>query len=161
MAFEDDVLVVQASRGDEFHISSAVRDRVVDERASLMISDAMSDDALKQRQSIVMQGVHSLMAVPLVVHDTKKDEEGRQPLPLIALRRYGKGTVVFVGLDETWRFRKEVGDTYHRTFWAQAVQHLGPPRGLLGQRQTVQLITGDGQPAVGQGQVADDRRGRR
>ena len=65
MAFEDDVLVVQASRGDEFHISSAVRDRVVDERASLLISDAMSDEALKQRQSIVMQGVHSLMAVPL------------------------------------------------------------------------------------------------
>ena len=65
------------------------------------------------------------MAVALVVHESKKDEEGLQPLPLIAVRRYGKGRVIFVGIDETWRFRKEVGSTYHRTFWAQAVQYLG------------------------------------
>ncbi len=65
------------------------------------------------------------MAVPLVVHDSRKDEEGRLPLPLIAVRRYGKGQVVFIGIDETWRFRKEVGDAYHRTFWSQCVQYLG------------------------------------
>ncbi|MCP5120416.1 MAG: SpoIIE family protein phosphatase [bacterium] len=65
LAFENDELAVQASRGEEFHISTAVRDRVVNERSSLLISDAMSDEALKKRESIVMQGVHSLMAAPL------------------------------------------------------------------------------------------------
>ena len=65
------------------------------------------------------------MGVPLVVHGSRKDEQGRRPLPLVAARRYGKGRVTFVGIDETWRFRKEVGDVYHRTFWAQVVQYLG------------------------------------
>jgi len=69
LTLEGDKLQVQASRGEEFHISAAVRDRVLNERSSLLISDAMSDDALRERQSIVMQGVRSLMAVPLQTDD--------------------------------------------------------------------------------------------
>lgn len=65
LALEGEELRVQACRGGEFHISSAVRDRVLNERSSLLISDAMSDEALRDRQSIVMQRVRSLMAVPL------------------------------------------------------------------------------------------------
>lgn len=65
LALENDQLEVQASEGDEFNISDAVRDRVMIERSSLLISDAMSDDVLRVRQSIVKQEVHSLMAVPL------------------------------------------------------------------------------------------------
>jgi sigma-B regulation protein RsbU (phosphoserine phosphatase) len=65
MTMEGRELSVRASRGDQFHISTAVRDRVINERTSLLVGDVMSDDILRDRRSIVMQQVHSLMAVPL------------------------------------------------------------------------------------------------
>lgn len=58
-----------ASRGEEFHISTAVRDRVLARRTSLLVSDAMLDEAFRLRQSIVRQQVRSLMAVPLQTED--------------------------------------------------------------------------------------------
>ena len=62
---EGEELTVKASRGGQFHISTAVRDRAINERTSLLIGDAMSDELLRGHRSIVMQKVHSLMAVPL------------------------------------------------------------------------------------------------
>ena len=69
LALEEGQLVVQASRGDQFHISNAVRNRVVNGRSSLLIKDVASDEALAERQSIVIQGVQSLMAVPVQTDD--------------------------------------------------------------------------------------------
>ncbi len=60
---------IRASRGDQFHISTAVRDRVINARRSLLIRDVRFDSELRQRHSIVMQKVHSLMAVPLQTDD--------------------------------------------------------------------------------------------
>jgi serine phosphatase RsbU (regulator of sigma subunit) len=65
LVLEDEDLKVAASRGGEFRISTAIRDRVLKERSSLLIGDVMSDEALRLRQSIVRQGVQSLMAAPL------------------------------------------------------------------------------------------------
>lgn len=58
-------LVVKASRGQAFTISTAVRDRVLRERCSLMIEDALSDNSLRSQHSIVAQRVRSILAVPL------------------------------------------------------------------------------------------------
>ena len=69
MTLENGNLVVQAHRGEGFQISSAVRDRVLNEGASLLIRDAQADQALKERRSIVMQSVRSMMAVPLQTND--------------------------------------------------------------------------------------------
>jgi phosphoserine phosphatase RsbU/P len=65
MALEDDKLVPRAHRGEGFRISSAVRDRVLNEKASILVRDAQLDDAFKGRMSIVEQKVHTMMAVPL------------------------------------------------------------------------------------------------
>ncbi len=46
-----------------------MRDRVIKEKCSLVVSDAQSDDALRQQKSIVMQQVRSMMAVPLQTGD--------------------------------------------------------------------------------------------
>ena len=62
-------LRVGASRGEVFHISTAVRDRVLERRTSLLVGDAMLDEAFRLRQSIVRQDVRSLMAVPLQTED--------------------------------------------------------------------------------------------
>jgi sigma-B regulation protein RsbU (phosphoserine phosphatase) len=65
LTLEKDNLAVQASRGEGFHISVAVRDRVLNEKQSLLVRDVESDEALRGRVSIVEQSVRTLMAVPL------------------------------------------------------------------------------------------------
>lgn len=69
MTLEDGELVEQAKSKGEFRISSMVRDKVINDRESLLIHDAMGDEMLQHRQSIVLQNVHSLMAVPLQTED--------------------------------------------------------------------------------------------
>jgi serine phosphatase RsbU (regulator of sigma subunit) len=65
MILENDELVVKAHKGDGFRISSAVRDRVINEKTSVLVRDAQLDDAFKGRMSIVEQKVHTMMGVPL------------------------------------------------------------------------------------------------
>lgn len=65
MTLENGELVTRAHRGDGFRVSSAVRDKVMRERASLLVQDASSDSLLRGSQTIVSQKIKSLMAVPL------------------------------------------------------------------------------------------------
>ncbi|MFN8005514.1 MAG: SpoIIE family protein phosphatase [Terriglobia bacterium] len=62
---ENGQLVVRASCGDGFRISSTVRDRVIGDKTSLLIRDAQADEAFRSMQSIVSQNVRTLMAAPL------------------------------------------------------------------------------------------------
>ncbi len=47
--------------------------------------------------------------------------------PIVLLQRAGRGTVLFVGTDETWRWRYELGDAFFYRFWAQASLFAGVP----------------------------------
>jgi len=69
MTLEDERLVVKANKGEGFHISSAVRDRVLNEKSSMLVRDTQLDDAFRERMSIVEQKVRTLMAVPLQTKD--------------------------------------------------------------------------------------------
>ena len=69
MTLDGEQLVVRSSRGEGFQISSAVRDRVIQEKASILVRDAMFDDKLSLRQSIVLQHVRSMIVVPLQTRD--------------------------------------------------------------------------------------------
>jgi len=58
--------------------------------------------------------------------------------PLLAVRTIGMGKTMFCGFEDTWRWRKGIGDAYHYRFWAQAVRWLarrqfesGDPRARL------------------------------
>jgi serine phosphatase RsbU (regulator of sigma subunit)/pSer/pThr/pTyr-binding forkhead associated (FHA) protein len=62
-------LTPKAHKGDGFRISTAVRDRVLGEKSSMLVRDAQLDDAFKGRMSIVEQKVHTMMAVPLETKD--------------------------------------------------------------------------------------------
>ena len=75
-------------------------------------------------------------ATALVVHPYRL--AGPSKLPLIAVQRVGAGKVMFNGIEETWRWRQEVGDKYHYRFWAQTVRWMikrqfveGDPRARL------------------------------
>jgi len=69
LTLEGENLLVRAARGETFRISSAVRDRVVNQRASLLVRDAMREDAFRERASIQMHNVRGMMAAPLQTND--------------------------------------------------------------------------------------------
>lgn len=69
LLLEGEELVPRAHKGDNFRISTAVRDRVLKEKSSMLVRDAQLDDAFKGRMSIVEQKVHTMMAVPLQTKD--------------------------------------------------------------------------------------------
>jgi hypothetical protein len=60
--------------------------------------------------------------------------------PLIATHAYGRGTVLFMGINDTWRWRYQVGETHFRRFWGKVVQYLGLPH-LTGAAALVTLTT--------------------
>lgn len=66
-------------------------------------------------------------AEAFLVHPEKRLADGK-PMPLLAGHYYGKGYVLFVGFDETWRWRFNEADKYFGRFWSQAVYVAGVPR---------------------------------
>ncbi len=75
-------------------------------------------------------------ATALLVHPYRIG--GTAKLPLVAVHRVGSGKVMFCGVEETWRWRKAVGDQYHYRFWAQTARWMakkgfseGDPRSQL------------------------------
>jgi serine phosphatase RsbU (regulator of sigma subunit) len=69
LILEGGQLVARAHKGEGFRISTAVRDRVINENLSILVRNAQLDDAFKGRMSIVEQKVHTMMAVPLQAKD--------------------------------------------------------------------------------------------
>lgn len=51
-----------------------------------------------------------------------------KPMPLLAGHYFGKGFVLFVAFDETWRWRFNEADKYFGRFWSQGVYVAGVPR---------------------------------
>lgn len=66
-------------------------------------------------------------AEAFLIHPTLK-AAGEKPMPLLAGHYYGKGYVLFMGFDETWRWRFNEADKYFGRFWSQAVYVAGVPR---------------------------------
>lgn len=69
-------------------------------------------------------------AFALAEHPTDKCADGKTPQPLIATRKYGKGEVIYLGMNETWRLRRKYGEKYYRQFWSQLIYQLGMSHAL-------------------------------
>ena len=65
MTVEGDDLMLRAAHGEGLRMSTAVRDRVLKKKESLLVRDARLDEALAGRMSIVEQQIRSMIAVPL------------------------------------------------------------------------------------------------
>lgn len=61
----------------------------------------------------------------LAEHPSDVCDDGETHQPLIAIRPYGKGQVVYLCFNETWRLRSGVGQRYHQRFWSQLIYRLG------------------------------------
>lgn len=75
-------------------------------------------------------------AAALLVHPRAK--VGDAPVPLLAVHHYGKGQALFLGTDETWRWRARDGGRLFARFWGQTIYQMGLPH-LLGAPKRVQL----------------------
>jgi serine phosphatase RsbU (regulator of sigma subunit) len=58
-------LRTRAEHGEGFRISTTIRDRVLQNKASVLVKDVAQEQALLNQHSISEQQIHSLMAVPL------------------------------------------------------------------------------------------------
>ena len=76
-------------------------------------------------------------AVPLLVNLRAK--MGDEPMPVMASHYFGKGQVVFMGTDETWRWRWNYQDKYFVRFWGQIIYQLGLPSLLGDNARRVQM----------------------
>ncbi len=77
------------------------------------------------------------LATILAQHPTETCVDGKTPQPLIAIRRYGKGEVIYLGFNETWRLRRRYGELYYRQLWGQMIHRLGLSHALGSQKRFV------------------------
>lgn len=70
-----------------------------------------------------------------------------KPMPLLVGHHFGKGYVLFVGFDDTWRWRFNTAERLFGRFWTQAVYTAGIPR-IVGTKQT-QISTSTLTPRIG------------
>jgi hypothetical protein len=82
-----------------------------------------------------------------LTHPTARTPDDK-PMPLLAGHHYGKGYVLYVGFDDTWRWRFNTQEKLFGRFWTQAVYTAGVPR-IVGTRRT-QLSTDTPSPVVGE-----------
>ena len=64
-------------------------------------------------------------AAEVLLVDPDPGKESRfGKMPVVAMQQYGQGQVMYVGTDNTWRWRKNVGDMYYTTLWGQVAQRM-------------------------------------
>ncbi len=57
-------------------------------------------------------------------------------MPVFAQQQYGLGQVLYVGTDNTWRWRRNANDRYYPMLWGQITQKLGLHHILGGSKRT-------------------------
>jgi hypothetical protein len=85
-------------------------------------------------------------AEALLVHPDRTADG--KPMPVLATHFYGKGTVLFVGFEEAWRWRLNAADKYFGRLWGQMVYAAGVPKALGS--KLAQLALDPAEPTLGQ-----------
>ena len=76
-------------------------------------------------------------ALVLSEHPSDICINGKTKQPIIAIRKYGKGEVVYVAFNELWRLRRGRGERFHRQFWSQLIYRLGMSHALGDEKRFV------------------------
>ena len=141
-----DILPVKIASGMWFSVKKDTYPVVTDEGNNSPVTSLRTDKELNDKtwksispmDFLPSLGGPKLGATVLVtVSRTRGISEN---YPLVAWQRYGKGKTMFVGTEDLWRLRREVGDKYHSRFWAQSIQFLALSR-LLGDNKQISLET--------------------
>ena len=112
-------------------------------RANLMmrLSDREAESAAVWKQLPPVYWVAKVSrpkpAAEVLLVDPDPGKESRfGKMPVVAMQQYGAGQVMYVGTDNTWRWRKNVGDLYYTTLWGQVAQRMAMLHVLGGSKRT-------------------------
>lgn len=76
-------------------------------------------------------------AADVLIVDADPSKETRfGKMPVLAIQQYGVGQTMFIGTDNTWRWRKNEGEKIHEMFWMQILQRMALPKLLGGTKKT-------------------------
>jgi len=75
------------------------------------------------------------LAQPLLVDPDPSRSTRGEKMPVIALQQYQLGQVLYVGTDNTWRWRRNKGDSFYITLWGQMIYRTALNH-LLGAKRT-------------------------
>jgi hypothetical protein len=78
---------------------------------------------------------------------TKGSRYGK--MPIVAQQQYGLGQVLYVGTDNTWRWRRNSDERFYPVLWGQIAQKLGLAH-LLGGSKRTQISTDKQSYSVGE-----------
>ena len=93
---------------------------------------------------------HAKPGVEILAVDPDPTKESRSgKMPVFVLGASGVGQVMYIGTDNTWRWRKNAGDRFYVALWGQIVQRLSLPH-LLGGSKKTQISTDAQKYSVGQ-----------
>ncbi|MBX3384341.1 MAG: hypothetical protein KF864_12620 [Phycisphaeraceae bacterium] len=120
--------------------------------------EAMTDPALGWPMLRWAQRINPLLVKPtaeVLAYATSVGAATPERAPLVLTMRYGAGRVVYVGTDETWRYRYGRGEVLPERFWipvvrllareslgrvgAGAALTLSPQRSVVGQQVGIEL----------------------
>ena len=85
----------------------------------------------------VAEGVRPRLGAEVLLQ-TQPAFSGQAGTPVLARQRFGRGQVVYFGIDETNRWRSRTGQKYYAAIWGQLLQSLSIDR-LEGASKRVQL----------------------
>lgn len=74
-------------------------------------------------------------AAQVLMTDARSGEDGGGR-PVVVLQQYGVGQSMFVGTDNTWRWRRNEGEAFYESFWARVIQRLSIHHLVSGSRRT-------------------------
>jgi uncharacterized membrane protein len=60
----------------------------------------------------------------VLAEDAARTMPDGRPLPIFVMQYVGAGKVLFHATDETWRWRRRVGDVYFARYWMQSIRYL-------------------------------------
>ncbi len=134
----EEMLPVLVERGSKLRDSSEFRLTLTPQAEQYPFMKLGDDDAENRRAWDLLgrmpwyqpvRGTHEQAEV-LAAHPSDTCLDGKTPQPLVAVRKYGNGEVVYLGFNETWRLRRIYGEQYYRQFWSQLIHRLGMSHAL-------------------------------
>lgn len=78
-------------------------------------------------------------AAEVLVVDASREDPALH-VPVIAMQQYGVGQSMFIGTDNTWRWRRNEGEQFFVSMWGRVVQRLAINHLLTGSRRTQLLL---------------------
>jgi len=88
------------------------------------ITAVLDDSALNKRlwPSLPQLGWVARAVAAKVAGEVLLQTDDAARTPVVVTSRFGAGRVLYVGTDESWRWRDKLGDRVHQTFWLQALR---------------------------------------